>query len=331
MKAHACGAALLLLLLTFGAAPASEERYERELTCQPVNGYIRLPGILYDDLTPLAREVFDDNPAAVTNALYSLPQEERDDFINLYLEPTARERHRYFFGRCVEISNRRAAAAMADGREIIPRRLRTELQERERVRLSLHEGALPFRIGTRNLYIPIPSGYEVQEGPLADYLGDAGVTDSLAVFGKATPPGKTDDAPPPRSNILAVVRHVREGSDNLASTLASYRIMVDQDWRLASIYPPEAAVANAESVEYRWNLQPFSVRDNSFCYGQFVKIVDFHGVSSIRYRVTAVIILSGGYIQVSIVHAANTGLETVNEINSELTGWRDAILAINEG
>lgn len=117
----------------------------------------------------------------------------------------------------------------------------------------------------------------------------------------------------------------------MASVLASYRIMVDQDWRLAAIYPPEAAVASAESVEYRWNLQPFSVWGSSFCYGQFEKTVDFHGVSRIQYRATAVITMPGSYIQVSVVHAGNTGLDTVNEMNTDLTTWRDAILAINEG
>ena len=308
----------------------SEERLARELSCQPVNGYIQLPGILYDDLTPLARETFNANPAAVTNALYSLPFEEREDFITLYLEPESRERHRYFFARCREVADRRAMDTYVEGAEVIPPHLKAELTERERVRLALHEGAIPFRLGGRIVYIPIPAGYAVQEGPIVDLLEDTGISGSLAVFVKTV--GRTDPEagePLVRRRVLATVRHVREGADNLATMLQAYRIMVDRDWRLASLYPPESPVEQAESVEYKWNLNPFAVRDNSFCYGQFEKTVDFHGVDQIRYRATAVVTLPGSYIQVSVAHLANTGLDTVAEMNTDIASWRDAILAVN--
>lgn len=309
-----------------GVATALEERHARELSCLPVDGYIRLPGIMYDDLTPLAREVFHDNPALVTNALYALPVEEREDFINLYLEPSSREKHSYFFARCHEVAERNAVAATVDGGEIIPKRLRDELRERQKVRLALHEGAVPFRVGDRVVRIPLPVGYVLQDGPLP--AGIDLLEGNRAVFARPRPaPADDGVAPPP--DVFAMIRQVREGKDSLASTLDAYRIMVDQDWRLIGIYPPEATPEEAETVEYKWNLQPFAVRSNSFCYGQFEKTTDFHGVNRIRYRSTAVILLPGRYIQVAIAHTADTGLEMVGEINNDLSNWRDAILTAN--
>lgn len=319
---------VVCLLLATTVANASEERYAEEYNCLPINGYVNLPGILYDDLTPLAKETFNANTAAVTNALYALPMEEREDFISLYLEPTAREKHRYFFARCRALSERRAREAVIDGKEIIPSRLKAELLEREKVRLALHDGAIPFRIGDSILYIPIPPGYVVKEGPLVA-LQDAGLADSLAVFEKMDVPAEGRDQPLYRRSVLATVKHVRQGTDNLSTMLSAYRIMVNSDWRLSSVYPPDATPGVAETVEYKWNLEPFSVRDNSFCYGQFEKTVDFHGAEQIRYRVTAVLVLPGSYIQVSVVHLANTSLDLVNEMNTDLTKWRDAILTAN--
>ncbi len=321
----------ILAVLAATAAPAAAamtgERMAEELTCLPVNGYIQLPGILWDDLTPLAKETFNSNPAAVTNALFSLPMEEREDFITLYLEPAARERHRFFFMRCQEVSERRARGAMVDGRDVIPGPLRAELLERERVRLALHEGAIPFRIGNVIVYIPIPPGYTTVDTQLPGFVADS-LSGSLAVFRKIDAPTPGEERVVPRY-ILATVKHVREGADNLSSLLQAYRIMVDADWRLTSIYPPEAVPGQAESVEYKWNLAPFNVRDNSFCYGQFEKTADFHGVEEIRYRTTAIVTLPGSYIQVSIGHGANTSLDMVNEMNTDLTRWRDAILTAN--
>lgn len=329
MKHRALAATLLFLIL---AAPAhAQDRRLEELTCLPVNGYIQLPGILYDDLTPLAREVFHDNPAAVTNALYALPYEERDDFLALYLTADAQDKHRYFFRRCREIADRRAQSArMEDGREILPRALRNELMERERVRLALHEGAIPFNLRDRIVYIPIPFGYSVQDTPVPGFIDDDMPANNLALFRKADPPAVDGEARPlVRHPIFASVRHVREGADNMASLIQAYRIMVDSTWRLVGMYPPQVTAEQAETVEYKWNLEPFNIRDNSFCYGQFEKTRDFHGVEEIRYRVTAIVTLPGSYIQVSVSHRANTGLDTVNEMNSDLVRWRDDIIAAN--
>lgn len=319
---------LVIVALCAGAASAGDENDASCLTCKPVNGFIQLPGIGYDDLTPLARETFKANPAAVTNALYSLPYEERDDFIDLYLEPNAREKHRQFFVKCREISERRALAAKIGGNDIIPPQLRRELQERERVRLALHEGAIPFHIAGRILYIPIPFGFSIQETPLPGLTNESVPADSLAVFRKADVP--TPGAEPfVRRDIVATVKHVREGTDNLAGMLHAYRIMVDEDWRLTGMYPPDSAPGQAESVEYKWNLKPFGIGDISFCYGQFEKTRDFHGVEEIRYRATAVVMLPGAYIQVSVAKLGNTGLDAVSEINTDLQKWRDAILTAN--
>ncbi|MCD8351692.1 MAG: hypothetical protein LUC93_13880 [Planctomycetaceae bacterium] len=314
------------------ATPASaQDRLLEELTCEPVNGYIQLPGILYDDLTPLAREVFRDNPAAVTNALYALPFEEREDFLILYLVPEAREKHRYFFARCRELSQRREMASkVVLGGEVIPPALKAELVERERVRLALHEGAIPFSLGAGIVYIPIPFNYAIQDSPLPGFVDDPEFANNLALFRKADPvPLDGQPVPLVRHPILASVRHVREGSDNLATLIQAYRIMVDADWRLTGMYPPLVTPDQAETVEYKWNLDPFHISDNSFCYGQFEKTRDFHGVEGIRYRVTAIITMPGSYIQVSISHSANTGLDMVNEMNSDLVRWRDDILAAN--
>lgn len=320
---------VLALACLLGAhAAVGGDFYEEEYDCLPVNGFIDLPGIVYDDLTPLARQTFNGNTAAVTNALYALPFEEREDFIDLYLEPMAREKHRRFFARCREVSERRARSAVIDGKNILPERLRRELQERERMRLALHDGAIPFRIGDAIVYIPVPAGYAVKEGPVVA-LQDDGLADSLAVFEKTEGNRPDGTAPLVRRNLLATVKHVRQATDNLNAMVTAYRIMVDQDWRLTAMYPPDATPGGADSAEYRWNLEPFGVRDASFCYGQFEKTVDFHGVEQIRYRATAVIVLPGSYIQVSVMHLANTSLDVVNEINTDLTRWRDGILAAN--
>ena len=318
----------LACLLAATAAIASEDFYEERFDCLPINGYIDLPGIVYDDLTPLARQTFNGNTAAVTNALYALPFEEREDFISLYLEPAAREKHRHFFSRCREVSERRARSAVIEGKDVLPERLRRELQERERVRLALHDGAIPFRIGDAIVYIPVPAGYAVKEGPLVA-LQDDGLSDSLAVFEKTEGNKPDGTAPLVGRTLLATVKHVRQATDNLNAMISAYRIMVNQDWRLTALYPPDATPGVADSVEYRWNVEPFAIRDVSFCYGQFEKTVDFHGVEQIRYRSTAVIVLPGSYIQVSVMHLANTTLDMVNEINTDLTRWRDAILAAN--
>lgn len=321
-------AIFLLSCLLFTGVVRGEDRRLEELTCEAVNGYIQLPGILYDDLTPLAHEVFKSNAAAVTNSLYSLPMEEREDFITLYLEPNARERHRFFFTRCRDVSDKRAEASRISGTDPIPPLLRRELLERERVKLALHEGAIPFRIGGKVVYIPIPSGYTTHDTPVPGFVDDMALSNSMAVFRKVDVPvdGQT---PLMKRNIMATVKHVREGVDNLGSMLQAYTIMVDSDWRLVSIYPPDSVPGQAEAVEYKWNLKPFAVKDNSFCYGQFEKTTDFHGVDQIRYRVTAAVVLPGSFIQVSIYHGANTSLDTVNEMNTDLTRWRDTILQAN--
>lgn len=316
-----------VVLLAVSEVPAEDRRLE-ELTCLPVNGYIQLPGITYDDLTPLAHEVFKSNTAAVTNSLYSLPYEQRDDFIMLYLEPKARERHRYFFRRCREVSDKRAEAARIDGSDPIPPALRRELQERERVKLALHEGSIPFRIAGKIVYIPIPLGYSTQDTPIPGFVDDLALSNSMAVFRKVDV--MVDGQQPlVKRNVLATVKHVQEGVDNLGSMLQAYNIMVDSDWRMVSMYPPDSVPGQAESVEYKWNLKPFGVKDTSFCYGQFEKTTDFHGVEQVRYRVTAVIMIPGSFIQVSISHSANTTLDTVNEMNMDLTRWRDSILQAN--
>lgn len=318
----------LAAIVTLAASARAEDRRLEELTCQPVNGYIQLPGITYDDLTPLAHEVFKSNAAAVTNSLYSLPYEERDDFIGLYLEPKARERHRYFFRRCREISDRRAEASRLDGSDPIPPTLRRELQERERVKLALHEGAIPFRIAGKIVYIPIPPGYTTQDTPIPGFTDDLALSNSMAVFRKIDVV-VDGQAPLVQRNILATVKHVREGVDKLGAMLEAYNIMVDPDWRMVSMYPPDSTPSNAESVEYKWNLKPFAVRDTSFCYGQFEKTTDFHGVEQIRYRATAILVLPGSFIQISIAHPTNTSLDTVNEINTDLTRWRDLVITAN--
>lgn len=329
-KTAAFPVAFLVLCLAFlSDAAGAEERWRDELNCVAVGGYIQLPGITYDDLTPLAHQSFNSNTAAVTNALYSLPMEEREDFLTLYLEPKARERHRYFFQRCREVSDRRAAAARIDGSDPIPPALRRELQERERVKLALHEGAIPFRIAGKIVYIPIPFGYSSHDTPVPGFGDNMDVSNSLAVFRKVDPPAIDGSRPLVQRNIMATVKHVREGVDNLGSMLHAYNIMVDADWRLVSMYPPESVPGQAETVEYKWNLKPFGIKDNSFCYGQFEKTTDFHGVEQIRYRVTAVLMLPGSFIQVSIYHSANTSLDTVNEMNNDLTKWRDTILQAN--
>lgn len=320
-------AALLFCAWMSGAAWGEDQRLE-ELTCEPVSGYIQLPGIMYDDLTPLAHETFKSNAADVTNSLYALPVEEREDFITLYLEPKARERHRYFFRRCREVSDRRAEAAKISGKDPIPPALRRELLERDRVKLALHEGAIPFRLGGKVVYIPIPAGFATHDVPVPGFVDDTALANSLAVFRKIDVPVDGRE-PLVRRNIMATVKHVREGADNLGSMLQAYNIMVDADWRLVSMYPPDSVPGQAETVEYKWNLKPFAVKDTSFCYGQFEKTADFHGVEQIRYRVTAVLVLPGSFIQVSMYHTANTSLDTVNEMNMDLTRWRDTILQAN--
>lgn len=328
MKRIAVGVLLCVWCLAVSVAAGGDDDCWQNLTCRPVNGYIELPGITFDDMTPLARDAFKGNPAAVTNALYSLPYEEREDFMVLYLEPNSREKHRIFFARCREISERRALdAKMGDG-DVIPPQLRRELLERERVRLALHEGAIPFRLGTGILYIPIPSGYSVMEGPLPGFANDPAVSNALVSFKKADVPVPGEERVI-RKNMMATVKHVREGADNLSAMLRAYRIMVDETWRLTGIYPPEASPETAETVEYKWNVQPFNVRDNSFCYGQFEKTVDFHGVEEIRYRVTGVVMVGGSYVQVSVSQSVNTDLDTVGEMNTDLVRWRDAIISAN--
>lgn len=319
---------LAVLVAMAAAAPALDERDIETLSCQPVNGYVQLPGIKYDDLTPLARELFRGNPAAVSNALYALPAAEREDFITLYLEPGARERHRYFFARCREAADRRTLASLIDDGDVLPAPLRQELRERETARLALHEGALPFRVGSRTLYIPVPAGYKPDDGPLALHLRDSGIAESRAVF------GKTEHADPSDPDwlsrpILASVDDVREAGDNARTMLEAYRTMVDADWRLSGYSPPGAPLDLAESLEYKWNLRPFNVRDNSFCYGQLEKSQDLHGVNRVRYRATAVISLPGCSIQVSVFRTANTTLAQVDEMNADIGKWRDAILVAN--
>lgn len=329
VKAASMVSLTLCLMATFGTVFALEEREARELSCQPVHGYIQLPGIKYDDLTPLARDVFRANPAAVSNALYALPMAEREDFITLYLEPNARERHRYFFARCRETAERRAMAAMIDGGDVIPPALRQELQEREKVRLALYEGAVPFRIGNTTIRIPVPDGYRLDDGPLAMYLRDRGVIESLAVFGKTVVLEDAGEETATTRPLLASISAVREGSDTAKTMLQAYRTMVDADWRLAGLYPPGATLEQAETIEYKWNLPPFNIRDHSFCYGQFEKRTDIHGVNYVHYRATAVITLPGCYIQVSVLRPANTSLAQVDEINTDITRWRDAIVNAN--
>lgn len=321
-------AAVFISFLAFTGTALTEDRRLEELTCEPINGYIQLPGITYDDLTPLAHEVFKSNAAAVTNSLYSLPVEEREDFITLYLEPKARDRHRYFFRRCREVTEKRAEASRIDGADPIPPVLKRELLERDKVKLALHEGSIPFRIGGKVVYIPIPSGYATHDTPVPGFVDDTALSNSMAVFRKIDL--QTDGQEPlVKRHIMATVKHVREGVDSLGSMLQAYNIMVDSDWRLVSIYPPDSVPGQAETVEYKWNLKPFAVKDNSFCYGQFEKTTDFHGVDQIRYRATAAVVLPGSFIQVSIYHGANTSLDTVNEINMDLTRWRDMILQAN--
>ena len=313
-------------LCAFSAAgSAVEERYANELSCRPVNGYVNLPGIKYDDLTPLARDVFRSNPAAVSKALYALPAAEREDFITLYLEPAARERHRYFFARCREYALRQSLGAPENG-EVLPAALRQELRQREEVRLSLQQGALPFRVGPRTIFIPAPDRYKLDDGPLGVYLRETGVVDNLAVFGKTQTASQIEADERP---VLASVQVVREASDSLDAMLQAYRTMVDADWRITALHPEGAPQDQAEMIDYKWNLQPFFIRDHSFCYGQFEKTSDIHGVSHVKYRATAVIMLPGCFIQVSILRSANTGLDQVDEINSDLAAWRDAILAAN--
>ena len=334
---HILAAGLSLLMLA-SSAYARDSRLD-ELTCLPVNGSIKLPGILYDDLTPLAREVFHNNSAAVTAALYALPYEEREDFISLYLAPESREKHRYFFAKCRAVDDRRSRASIVnDGREILPRTLRSELKERERIRLALRESAIPFRIGGRTVYIPlpvgynledtpIPAGYSVQETSLPGFAGAVPHPDYLARFRKVDPVSADGEAA--RHPVFAVVRHVREGAANLANLVHAYRIMVDGDWRLTSTYPEGTRYEQAETAEYKWNLEPFDVRDNSFCYGQFEKTRGGGGAEEIRYRVTSIVTLPGSHIQVSVSHSANTSLDTVDEVNSDLARWRDDIIAAN--
>ncbi len=328
-----------LALLMLASSACARDRRLDELTCLPVNGSIQLPGILYDDLTPLAREVFHNNSAAVTTALFALPYEEREDFIGLYLAPEAREKHQYFFARCREVNNRRARASIVnEGREILPRALRNELHERERIRLALHESSIPFRIGGKTVYIPLPVGYNLEDTPVpagygvqeTSFPGFAGAVphpNYLARFRKVDPVPAEGEAA--RHPVFAVVRHVREGADNMANLIQAYRIMVDGDWRLTGTYPEWTRPEQAETAEYKWNLEPFDVRDNSFCYGQFEKTRGFSGAEEIRYRATAIVTMPGSYIQVSVSHRANTGLEVVDEVNSDLARWRDDILAAN--
>ncbi len=359
-----CIIAVIYALMT--GAFAADCCPPEELTCLPVNGFINLPGILYEDLTPLARDKFNGNAAAVTNALYALPMEQRDDFTLLYLQPKARERHRAFFVRCREVAARRERGSRIGSDDVIPPQLRDELLEKERVRLALHDGAIPFRVGDYLVYIPIPPGYASDDVAVSAVCADP----SLLGCGPVTALTASPDCPPPatpstcvdaaapakpqerdlasslavfrkidlsapgqepilRRRVLASIRHVRKAADNLKTLLSAYQIMVDPCWRLVSVYPPEAAPGTADSVEYKWNLAPFSIKENSFCYGQFEKTVDFHGVEEIRYRATAILTIPGSYIQVSITHPANTSLELVNEINTDLTRWRDAILMAN--
>ncbi|MDR1744839.1 MAG: hypothetical protein LBS30_03700, partial [Planctomycetota bacterium] len=193
-----CILATGLSLLMLASSACARDRRLDELTCLPVNGSIQLPGILYDDLTPLAREVFHNNAAAVTTTLFALPCEEREDFISLYLVPEAREKHRFFFARCRDLGNRRARASiMAETGDVLPDALRGELRERERVRRALQEVSLPFRLGGKVVYIPVPTGYSVQE--TADPTGVAGnvpPADYLAMFRKVAPDPADGEAPP---------------------------------------------------------------------------------------------------------------------------------------
>ena len=327
MKTRALSLLLLLAFLT-SAAPALDERVAEELTCLPVNGAVRLPGVAYDDLTPLARKLFNSNPAAVSNALYALPYEERDDFLDLYLEPVARERHRYFFSRCRDVAGIRALeVAMSEG-ELIPARLRAELTERERVRSVLHKESVTFRVGEHTVYVPAPAGYVREDGALFGYLKDAGAADSLAVFGRGTSGDGVENPAVPR-NIIAIVQHVREGADSFDTMLQAYRAIVDNDWRAVNIPLDETVVVTPETVDYRWNLQPFAVRKHSFCYGRFDKVLDGAGGELIRYRATALVLLPGLNIQVSIAHSGHTDLDAVDIMNADLVAWRDAIMTAN--
>lgn len=318
---------LVCLAALAAVAPARENHYSDDLTCRPVNGTVRLPGIAYDDLTSLARSVFSDNPAAVTDALYALPFEERDDFLDLYLEPHARERHRLFFSRCRDVAELRALETAVDRGERIPERLRAELAEQARERSALREGAIPFRIGDRLVYIPVPSGYVREEGALFGYLKDAGVADSLAVFGRREPAAGVEE-PFSGRNVLAVVQHVRGAADSFDVMLDAYRAIVDNGWRAAPA-PSDAVGANPVAIDYRWNLQPFAVREYSFCYGRFDKTVNTAGEERIRYRVTALVILPGCSVQVAVAHSGHTDLDTVDAMNVDLVEWRDAIMAAN--
>lgn len=328
IKFRAVVSAAFILLSTARLTVALEEREMRELSCLPVHGYIQLPGIKYDDLTPLARDVFRSDPASVSNALYALPLPEREDFITLYLEPNARERHRYFFSRCREVADRRALGAIIGAGDVIPPALRQEMLEREKVRVALYEGSVPFRIGSRTIHIPAPEGYKLDDGPLGLYLRDTGVIDSLAVFGKVQPVEDAEEGRAVRP-ILASINSVREGSDSIGTMLQAYRTMVDADWRLAGLFPAGTSLEQAETLEYKWNLPPFNLRENAFCYGQFEKTTDIHGVNLVKYRATAIVTLPGCFIQVSVLRAANTTLSQVEEMNTDITRWRDAILAAN--
>ena len=317
-------AALLAATAFSGASHALDERSEEELTCLPVNGAIRLPGIKYDDLTPLAHEVFRSNPAAVTNALYALPPAERDDFLDLYLEESAREKHRYFFNRCRDnFARQSAGTAMRDG--VLPSALRKELRQRRAVRLALHEGAIQFRVGPRIVFIPTPDGYRMNDDDLVATVQEPGAAENRAFFGKKTPDGEGVEP-----SIAASLDIVRETSESLGSMLRAYRTMVDRDWRLVGASPDGSTATSVEAKEYRWNLEPFHVTERSFCYGQFEKVVDVHGVSVVKYRATAVIMLPSCFVQLSVVHSADTALEQVNEFNTDITLWRDAVLTANE-
>ena len=331
MKIQTLVPSLALAFIAIAAASgvdAAEERYAREYTCLPVNGSIQLPGIKYDDLTPLAREKFKSSPVAASDALYSLPAEEREDFLELYLEPTAREKHRYFFARCGEIAARKPVAEIGQPyREIIPEALRKELAERRDARLALHEGAIPFKIANRTVYIPLPEEYKIDEEwektASADEFAYPGY---LAAFRKIVAPIVENG---PVTDITARVDRILETGDTIESMAASYKTLVDSDWRITNMLQEDTGTNTAEHIDYKWNLHPFQETKNSFCYGQFFKSVEAGSASRISYKCTAIVILRGIYIHISLTHRNNTDLDVVNEMNAALVKWRDAVLTAN--
>ncbi|MCC8189208.1 MAG: hypothetical protein LIP77_01050 [Planctomycetes bacterium] len=316
------GVVLALLLAVAATVLAADEQDREQLTCRPVHGTVALPGIRYDDLSPLARQVFHDDAAAVSDALYALPLLEREEFKFLYLMPEARERHRYFFARCREVAERRAVG-MAVAETGVPAALRRELLQREDTRRRLLETAKPFRLPSRVIFIPAPEGFQLDDGPFTASLRERGMVDSLAVYGKTMAGEAGTDT------VLATINVVRESNERAGTVLAAYRTMVDADWRIAGVHPPDAPHDEARGLQYSWRLQPFAVREHSFCYGQFEKTVDRNGGTHLTYRATAVIALPGAFIQVSLIRTDGISVAAVEAMNSELDRWRDGIVAAN--